>query len=122
MSLPLTEESARLFAREWIDAWNAHDLVRILSHYADDVVLLSPVAARLIPESAGEIRGLDALRAYFSRGLAISPELRFDLIEPLWGLTSIVLYYNNHRGTRTAEFMEFNEAEKIIRVVANYSA
>ena len=47
MLQPLTEEIARQFAREWVDAWNAHDLERILSHYAPDVVLRSPVAARL---------------------------------------------------------------------------
>src|SRR5207302_4356035 len=27
---------AEAFAREWVDAWNAHDLARILSHYTDD--------------------------------------------------------------------------------------
>jgi len=26
-------------AQEWIAAWNAHDLERILAHYADDVEL-----------------------------------------------------------------------------------
>lgn len=122
MPPPLTEETARSFAREWIEAWNAHDLERILSHYAPDVVLRSPVAARLVPESSGEIRGVDALRAYFARGLAANPNLRFDLIEPLWGLSSIVLYYDNHRGSRTAEFMEFDQSGKVTSVVANYSA
>jgi hypothetical protein len=122
MAEPLTEETVRHFAREWVDAWNAHDLERILSHYAEDVVLSSPVAARLVPESSGEIRGIDALRAYFARGLAAIPNLRFDLVEPLWGLSSIVLYYDNNRGNRTAEFMEFNHSGKVTRVVANYSA
>lgn len=122
MPQPLTEDQAWRFAHDWIQSWNAHDLDRILSHYAADVVLHSPVAARLIPESSGEIRGIDALRAYFARGLGSSPNLRFDLIEALWGITSIVLYYTNHRGTRTAEVMDFNDAGKVIRVIANYSA
>lgn len=122
MLQPLTEEIARQFAREWVDAWNAHDLERILSHYAPDVVLRSPVAARVVPESRGEIRGIDGLRAYFARGLAAIPNLRFDLVEPLWGLSSIVLYYDNNRGNRTAEFMEFDHSGKVTRVVANYSA
>ena len=39
------------FAREWIDAWNAHDLERILSHYSDEIVFTSPVAAQLVPET-----------------------------------------------------------------------
>ena len=36
---------AQAFADEWIEAWNSHDLDRILSHYSDDAELLSPVAA-----------------------------------------------------------------------------
>ena len=68
----LTPRSRRgfAFAREWVAAWNAHDLERILSHYAEDVVLRSPVAARLLPESSGEIRGIDALRAW-ARGRCV---------------------------------------------------
>ena len=31
------------FAEEWITAWNTHDLDRILSHYAEDIVFRSPV-------------------------------------------------------------------------------
>lgn len=32
---PITQAFAQQFSREWIDAWNAHDLDRVLSHYAD---------------------------------------------------------------------------------------
>src|SRR3989441_9324770 len=34
---------AEAFAREWVDAWNAHDLERILSHYTDDFEMASPL-------------------------------------------------------------------------------
>ena len=27
---------ARTFAEEWVAAWNAHDLERILAHYSDE--------------------------------------------------------------------------------------
>ena len=39
----------------------------------------------------------------------------------LAGLSSVVLLFNNQRGTHTAEYMELDSAGKIIRVVANYS-
>ena len=32
---------AHEFAREWIAAWNSHDLELILSHYADDFEMAS---------------------------------------------------------------------------------
>ena len=38
-----------VFANHWIKAWNSHDLEAILSHYAEDIVFLSPIAAALIP-------------------------------------------------------------------------
>jgi len=62
------------------------------------------------------------LRAYFQRGLEAYPELHFDLKEVLWGVNSIVLYYTNQKGTRTAEFMELSTIGRVARVVANYCA
>ena len=29
-------EFAKQFAREWVEAWNDHDLDRVLAHYAED--------------------------------------------------------------------------------------
>jgi len=110
------------FAADWIAAWNAHDIERILSHYADDVVLISPVAAKVLGDPSGVVRSIAALRNYFAKGLDLFPDLRFELIDVMHGLSSVVLCYQNQRGTRSAEFMEFNAEGKVARVVANYSA
>jgi hypothetical protein len=40
----------------------------------------------------------------------------------LWGLDSVVLYYTNQRGTRTAELMELGAEGQVARVVAHYNA
>ena len=118
----LIQSDARQFANAWISAWNSHDLDAILSHYAPDVVLTSPTAARLLQDPTGAVAGRDALRRYFSRGLEAYPNLTFELLDVLWGVSSILLYYKNQNGTRTGEFMELETGGKIIRVVANYSA
>ena len=117
----MTDEKAQQFAHDWIAAWNAHDLEAILSHYADHVVLTSPVAAKLLNLPGGEVNGKQALRDYFTRGLNAFPSLKFELLDVLGGISSVVLYYINHKGTKTAEFMEFNEKEMVMRVVANYT-
>jgi len=109
------------FATEWIAAWNSHDLEAILSHCAPQVVLTSPVAAKLTGETSGTIHGKDALRRYFAKGLELFPNLEFSLIDVMQGLSSVVVYYENHRDTRTGEFMEFDDEGKVVRVVANYS-
>ena len=118
--MPTTTE-AQAFARDWIDAWNAHDLDRILAHYAPNVTLTSPAAAKLLNEPSGTVTGLPALRDYFQRGLDAFPNLHFELLEVLAGLSSVVLLFKNQRGTHTAEYMELDSAGKIIRVAANYS-
>lgn len=118
----VTKEQALRLAGEWIAAWNAHDLDAIMSHYADSVELTSPIAAQLLGIPGGTVAGKVNLRAYFQRGLAAYPELHFELQETLWGVNSIVLYYTNHKGTRSAEFMELSDDGKVRRVVAHYNA
>ena len=118
--LPLQASFAREFAQDWVDAWNSHDLARILTHYDDEVLLVSPVALKLLGGD-GTVRGKAALREYFIRGLKAFPDLRFDLIDALWGVETIVVYYiNNVRGSKTAEVMLLNAAGKIRQVWANY--
>jgi hypothetical protein len=117
----VTKEEARKLANEWVAAWNAHDLDLIMAHYEDEVELTSPVAARLLGKPDGKVVGKANLRAYFQRGLGAFPELQFRLEDVLWGLNSVVLYYANQKGARTAEFMELSPAGKVARVVANYN-
>lgn len=118
----MTRDEAWHWADDWVAAWNAHDLERIMKHYEEAVELTSPVAAQLLGISDGKVVGTANLRAYFRRGLEAYPGLHFQLVDVLWGLDSVVLYYTNHKGTRTAEFMELSANGKVARVVANYGA
>jgi predicted ester cyclase len=108
-------------AQAWAAAWNAHDLDAILSHYEEAVELTSPAAAQLLGAPGGRVVGKANLRAYFQRGLQAYPELHFQLENVLCGIQSVVLYYINQKGTRTAEFMEFSAHGKVARVIAHYS-
>jgi hypothetical protein len=117
----MTTDEARNLADHWVAAWNAHDLDLIMTHYEDNVVLTSPVAAQLLGIPDGKVIGKASLRSYFQLGLEAYPELHFQITDVLCGVKSVVLYYTNQRGRRTAEFMELSEAGKVARVVANYS-
>ena len=117
----LREDQAREFADHWVKAWNSHDLERIMSHYEDDVVLVSPVAAKMLGDPSGRVAGKTALRSYFERGLEMYPNLSFQLLDVMWGLQSVVLYYTNQKGSKTGEYMEIGPSGKVSRVVANYS-
>jgi ketosteroid isomerase-like protein len=117
----LTEDNARDLASRWSRAWNAHDLDEIMSHYAEDVVLVSPVAAKILNDPSGTVKGKEALRAYFKRGLDAYPNLKFELLDVMWGVSSVIIYYTNQKGTKTGEFMEIDSRGKVVRVVANYN-
>ncbi len=44
---------AEHFATEWIESWNAHDLSRVLSHYAEEFEMSSPVIIQVTGDSSG---------------------------------------------------------------------
>lgn len=118
---PIDTQTARRLADEWIAAWNAHDLERILSHYTDDVEFTSPFVAKLTGDASGTVRGKDALRAYFARGLAAFPDLRFDLLRVLLGVDSVTLYYRSVKNLTAAEVMYLSADGRVARVAAHYS-
>ncbi len=115
----MTKDEAWNLANHWVAAWNAHDLDAIMTHYEDAIELTSPVATQLL--STPKVVGKVNLRAYFARGLQAYPELHFHLEDVLWGLNTVVLYYTNQQGTRTAEFMELSATGKVARVIAHYN-
>lgn len=118
----MTKDESRFLAQHWVAAWNSHDLNSIMSHYDDSVELTSPVAARLLGTPDGKVIGKANLRSYFQRGLEAYPQLHFQLEDVLWGIDSVVLYYTNQNGTRTAELMELSPTGKVFRVLAHYNA
>jgi ketosteroid isomerase-like protein len=115
----MTESEATRFAEEWIAAWNSHDLERILSHYSEDIVFLSPVAARRVGN--GRVKGIEALRAYWSVGLSSQPDLHFKLEQVLTGHDCLTILYTNHRGQRVSETCEFAAGGKVARSFACYA-
>ncbi len=117
----ISETDIRQFAQHWIAAWNSHDLDAIMSHYAPEVVLTSPTAAKLLNDPSGSVTGKEAVRRYFERGLEAYPNLTFELLDVMRGISSVILYYRNQKGTKTGEFMEFDANRKVVRVIANYS-
>ena len=79
----IEEGWAKAFAHEWIEAWNSHDLERIMSHYTDDFEMSSPFIIELMGEPGGKLRGKASIRPYWEKGLAAQPPLRFELLQVL---------------------------------------
>jgi ketosteroid isomerase-like protein len=106
---------AREFAAEWIAAWNAHDLERILSHYSDEFEMRSPFIIERMGIPSGTLKGKEAIRPYWEIGLAAKPPLRFELLDVLVGVDTIAIYYRSASRNRTvAEILRFDGRRRII--------
>jgi ketosteroid isomerase-like protein len=99
------------FAAEWIAAWNAHDLERILSHYAADVVFESPASTRITGDPSGRVVGKAALRDYWRQALERVPDLTFTL-RAVYGAAGglAIRYHSSRTGQEVVEVLRFNEA------------
>lgn len=98
---------AQHFAEDWAAAWNSHDLERILGHFTDDVVFASPMIPRLLSNPAGEVRGREALRAYWAKGLQMLPDLHFTVEDVRTSVDALVINYRNERDQSVSEVLLF---------------
>jgi ketosteroid isomerase-like protein len=96
------------FSRQWVAAWNAHDVEAVLQHFHDEVVFTSPVAARLLPDSSGVVVGKAALRDYWTRALRRVPNLRFVVEGVYQGVDTIVIAYRNQDDGLVSEVLRFD--------------
>ena len=65
-------------ARQWFDAFNQHDLEKLLALYADDAQHYSPKLKLRQPETNGLITGKDALRSWWWDSFERLPSLRYE--------------------------------------------
>jgi ketosteroid isomerase-like protein len=94
----MDETFAKSFASEWVEAWNAHDIERVLSHYTDNFELSSPIIVQLLGEPSGALRGKEAVGAYWRKALQVVPDLRFS-----------------------AEVFDFNASDQIVKATTHYA-
>jgi ketosteroid isomerase-like protein len=118
-----TTDTVDEFVREWMAAWNSHDLDRIMTHYSENIDFSSPliIQRKIVTTEAGKIRDLKTLREYFAIGLKNLPDLKFQLLEILRGVNGFTMYYINARGGHTAEYTELDEHGKATKVINCYS-
>lgn len=107
---------AETFAREWVDAWNAHDLERIFLLYSDDFEMTSPLIVERMGVPSGTLKGKNAVRPYWSQGLASMPNLRFELRSVLMGVDSVAIVYRSvTQAKMVIELFEFDKDRLVTR-------
>ena len=73
----MPEQSPLVIAHQWFDAFNAHDLEKLLALYKDEACHFSPKLKVRQPETNGLIEGKDALRAWWKDSFQRLPSLKY---------------------------------------------
>jgi len=108
--------------REWIAAWNSHDLERILALYAEDAEMTSDRIQALDLAASGTLRDKESLRMYWGKAFQLLPNLHFDLIDTYVSPDSVVVFYRNERGAQICEYLRLDARGKIRQGSANHLA
>jgi ketosteroid isomerase-like protein len=114
-------DNASTFAREWVKAWNDHDLEAILAHYAEDVVFHSPRIRLVTGRDVASLTGKAALRDYWGKALSLARDLYFEVDQVFAGSDAVTIVYTNHRQQAVAETFVFGADGKVARSVATYA-
>ena len=109
------------FVQAWLDAWNAHAIDPVISHYAEDTVVRSPFLLAAMPGSGGVVTGRERLRDIYSRAFEKYPDLHFELISYFVSTESVVILYRSVEGLIAAETFHLDEHMQARQVFCHYS-
>jgi hypothetical protein len=119
--LALDSDFAIRFSREWVQAWNDHDLDAILAHYDEGVVFHSPRIRVVTGRNVDSVTGKAELGAYWGAALGKLRDLFFEIDQVLVGSDAVTILYTNERSQSVAETFVFNAAGLVTQSIATYA-
>ena len=106
-------------AAEWKEAWNSHDLDRILRLYSEDVIFKSPRIRTVSGEESGVLKGKPSVRDYLRRIFERRPDLNCTVSYVFSGVDSVALEYRFAHGLHGIEFMTVDADGLVTFAVGN---
>jgi hypothetical protein len=107
----LNRKIAEKIAKEWIDAWNSHDLTRILSHYTEDFQMSSPFITKFNPDSGGNLVGKQAVGEYWERALVKYPDLHFEYHDVYFSVNMVCISYQSILNLQAVEWLVLEDVQ-----------
>lgn len=96
-----------VIAREWFEAFNTHDIERLLSLYDDNAQHYSPRLRERQPKTKGWISGKEALRAWWQDAFERLPSLRYKILSLIPNGSAVHMRYERFvDGEATSEVTE----------------
>jgi hypothetical protein len=118
----MTYDDALAHAKDWIEAWNSHDLERILSHYSKEVVFEVETARARWNKADGKLYGIAELRRHFALGLELAPQLKFQLDQVFLAPSGYAVLYQRENGNRVIDCVTIDDAGHAAKVTAYYAS
>ena len=112
----------RSLACDWIAAWNARDLDRIMAHYSPDVEFQANTVVRRWNRPDGRLHGHAELREHFRLGLELAPALHFELLETFAAPGGYAVLYQRENGNRVLDVVQLDSQQRACHVQALYAA
>ncbi len=116
----MTHEEAARFASDWVEAWNRHDIDAVLTHYADDFEMTSPMIQQVLGIESDTLKGKKAIGDYWRAALSKVPDLAFSVIDVTSGLDVVSIYYRAVLGKLAIETFFFNKEGHVCKAIATY--
>lgn len=83
-------------AQAWLDAFNAGDVTKLVSLYAEDCTHTSPKIRALLPDTGGRLVGLPALTKWWADAIQRLPGLRYEKTAMTANEDRVFLEYVRH--------------------------
>jgi hypothetical protein len=120
MSRDITDrDAAGRFVERWCASWCKVDIDAVVSHFADDAEMRSPLALTLTGSPV--LNGAENIRAYWQRAYGHIQSADLKILAWSWddAMSRLTVWWQLAE-TRASEFMEFDAAGRVTRSEAFY--
>jgi ketosteroid isomerase-like protein len=108
----MSAENNKKIALKWFEAFNEHDLEKLLLLYSDNAEHFSPKLKIRKPETNGLIKGKQALRDWWKDAFDKLPTLNYEVLKLTADKEQVFMEYirhlQNEEDLRVAEVLQIN--------------
>jgi len=115
----MSSAAAGPFVAAWCASWCKVDIDAVVAHFADDAQMRSPLALELTGSPV--VTGAENIRAYWRQAYGHIESADLKILSWTWDDTiSRLTVWWQLGGTRASEFMDFDDAGRVVRSEAFY--
>ena len=116
---PMDRAAAGRFVETWCANWRKVDIDAVVSHFAENAEMRSPLALKLTETPV--VAGAENIRAYWRKAYGHIASADLKILNGSWDDTIARLTVWWQLGdTRASEFMDFDAAGRVVRSEAFY--